>query len=87
MKSVALYIAIICLIRSIDAIDSALLVLSDGTTSFLKFSSEWTTSPNKMMNPEFFSRTSRDWCPGVCPGVKTKLVLSPPNTSVSPSIS
>jgi hypothetical protein len=38
MKSVALYTAIICLIFSIDAIDSALLVLRDGTLFFSKFS-------------------------------------------------
>lgn len=34
MKSVALYVAIVCLIFCIDAIDSALLVLRDGTLFF-----------------------------------------------------
>ena len=40
MKNVALYIAINCLTFSIDAIDSALLVLRDGTMFFSKFSSK-----------------------------------------------
>jgi len=38
MKSIALYVAIICLIFSIDTIDSALSVLRDGTVFFSKFS-------------------------------------------------
>ena len=87
MKSVALYVAIICLIFSIDAIESALLVLRDGTTFLSKFSSEWTTSPDRMMKPEFLRWTSSDWWPGVCPGVETKVTLPSPNTSVSPSMS
>ena len=36
---------------------------------------------------EFLRRTSSDWLPGVCPGVETKVRLSSPNTSVSPSMS
>jgi hypothetical protein len=67
MKSVASYVAIICLIFSIDAIDSALLVLRDGTTFLSKFSSEWTTSPDRMMKPEFLRWTSSYWWPGGVP--------------------
>ena len=72
MKSVALYVAIICLIFSIDAIESALLVLRDGTTFLSKFSSEWTTSPDRMMKPEFLRWTSSDWWPGVALAWKPK---------------
>jgi hypothetical protein len=57
MNNVALYVAIICLILCIDAIELALSVFSDGTAFFSKFAFECPTSPDKMMKPEFFRRT------------------------------
>ena len=84
MNSLALYVAIIRLIPSIEAIEAALSVFKEGTISFAKFSWRMRHVAGQNDKIRISQMDHQRLVPGVCPGVETRVTLPSPNTSVSP---